>query len=225
MHALTRLKNRFRRSGMTPAAPLTEDPPASPPVATARKPGSLSLKQAVEVGILTLGTHSYGGASLVVFPGDDAKARIGKYCSLAEGVELMPGGNHRPEWVTTYPLRVMFDLPGALRDGLPASKGDIVIGNEVWIGADAKVLSGVRVGDGAVIGAGAVVAADVRPYAIVVGNPAREIRRRFADAEVEALLRISWWDWPDELVVDRVADLSNPDVRGFIERFDQPTPG
>jgi acetyltransferase-like isoleucine patch superfamily enzyme len=180
------------------------------------------LEEAVAAGVLTLGAHSYGGASLVVFPGDSARVRIGKYCSLAEGVELMVGGNHRPDWVTTYPLRVMFDLPGALSDGHPASKGDIVLGNEVWVGADAKILSGVQVGDGAVIGAGAVVTADVRPYAIVVGNPAREVRRRFADAEVEALLRISWWDWPEELVLDRVEELSNPDVRGFIERFDRP---
>lgn len=184
-----------------------------------RRPGSLSLETASEVGFLSLGEHSYGNPSIVAFPGDSAKVRIGRYCSMADGAEFFIGGNHRTDWVTTYPLRAMLELPGALVDGHPATKGDIVVGNDVWIGADARILSGVTIGDGAVIGLGAVVTADVRPYAVVAGNPAQEVRRRFPDAIVDALRQIAWWDWPDETVRERVEDLCSPDLEGFVRRF------
>jgi acetyltransferase-like isoleucine patch superfamily enzyme len=184
-----------------------------------RRPGSLSLAAATEAGVLSLGEHSYGNPGITVFPGDTAKVRIGKYCSMADGAEFFVGGNHRPDWITTYPLRVMLDLPGAMLDGHPDSKGDIAVGNDVWIGADARILSGVTVGNGAVIGLGTVVASDVRPYAVMVGNPAREMRRRFPDPIVDALQRIAWWDWPDETVRERVEELCSPDLEGFVRRY------
>jgi acetyltransferase-like isoleucine patch superfamily enzyme len=187
---------------------------------TGDNPAALSREKAVAAGVLALGGHSYGEPSVLVYPGDTAKARVGRYCSIADGVELMVGGNHRPDWVTTYPLRIMLGLPGALEDGHPASKGDIEVGNDVWLGSGARVLSGVTIGDGAVIGTRAVVATDVRPYAIVVGNPAREIRRRFPDPLIEALRRIAWWDWPDEVVRERVGELCSPDIEGFVRRYD-----
>jgi acetyltransferase-like isoleucine patch superfamily enzyme len=221
MNVLRRILNRPASSSAR-----SQSPPGAGAGAQGvpRKPGSLSLESAVAAGVLTLGERSYGALSVILFPGDTAKARIGRYCSLAEGAELLVGGNHRTDWVTTYPLRVMFDLPGALNDGHPATKGDIVVGNDVWIGADSRILSGVTVGDGAVIGAGAVVATDVRPYAIVVGNPAQEVRRRFSDPVVESLLRIAWWDWPEQLISKRVEDLCNPDVESFVRRFDPGQP-
>ena len=113
----------------------------------------------------------------------------------------------------------MLCTPGAYADGHPHSKGDIEIGHDVWIGREARVLSGVRVGDGAVIGAYAVVARDVRPYAIVVGNPAREVRRRFTDAQCEALLAIAWWNWPEERILANIDQLNGRDVDAFIRRF------
>lgn len=189
----------------------------SPP--KAHKPGALSRDGAIAAGFLSLGEHSYGDPSVIAYPGDSAKVEIGRYCAIADGTEFMVGGNHRPELVTAYPLRIMFDLPGAFEDGCPATKGNIVIGNDVWIGTDALILSGVTVGDGAVIGASAVVSRDVRPYAIVAGNPAREIRRRFADPLVEALQRIAWWNWTDAEVRSRVEELSNPDVEAFVQRY------
>jgi len=171
--------------------------------------------------VLTIGHRSYGEPAVLRYPGDSAAVHIGSYCSIANGVTFMVGGNHRMEWVTTYPLRVMLGLPGALEDGHPATKGDIVVGNDVWFGAEARVLSGVDIGHGAVIGMGAVVAADVPPYAVMVGNPAREVRRRFDDGIVEALLRIAWWNWPDELVRDRVDELCDADVAAFVRRYDR----
>jgi acetyltransferase-like isoleucine patch superfamily enzyme len=179
------------------------------------------MEQATAAGVLTVGAHTYGDPRIVSYPGDTATVRIGRYCSLAPEIQLCVGGNHRPDWVTTYPLRVKLGLPGALSDGHPATKGDIVIGNDVWIGAGVRVLSGVEIGDGAVVGADALVATSVRPYAIVTGNPARETRRRFPDPTVEALRRIAWWDWPDETVRDRVEELCNPDVEAFVRRFDR----
>ena len=185
--------------------------------------GSLSKDEAITIGVLAFGAHSYGhpdgSPRVVVYHGDTATVEIGKYCSIAGGVQFVVGGNHRPDWVTTFPLRIVLDLPGARMDGMPTTKGDIVVGNDVWIGADAKILSGVTIGDGAVIGASAVVASDIRPYAIVVGNPAREIRRRFSDTAIDALQRIAWWDWPDDVVPDRVRYLCDFDIDEFIDRF------
>lgn len=101
---------------------------------------------------ITRGRHSYidGTAHVIAYPGDHAAVYIGSFCSIADRVEFMVGGNHRLDWVTTYPFRVKLGLPGALRDGHPATKGDITIGHDVWIGRGARILSGVTVGNGAV---------------------------------------------------------------------------
>jgi tetrahydrodipicolinate N-succinyltransferase len=112
----------------------------------------------------------------------------------------------------------MLDLPGAFEDGHPTDKGPITVGYDVWLGAGCVVLSGVTIGNGAVMAARAVVAKDVRPYAIVVGNPGREIRRRFTDDQIDALQEIAWWNWPTEKVIAEVADLCSADIEGFIAR-------
>ncbi len=128
-----------------------------------------------------------------------ADLRIGAFCSIAHGVQIVLGGEHRPDWVTTFPFSIMW--PNAPRvAGQPRSRGDVVIGNDVWIGMDATIMSGVTIGDGAVVGAGAVVRRDVDPYTIVVGNPALPVRKRFDDETVERLLAIRWWDWDDETI-------------------------
>ena len=129
------------------------------------------------------------------------------------------GGDHPVDWPSTYPFRIKFDLPGAYTDGLPCTKGNIEVGNDVWICRGSRILSGVRVGHGAVIGAYAVVSKDVRPYAIVVGNPAREVRRRFTDSQVDAMLEIAWWDWPEERVLENIQYLNQSDIDDFILRF------
>jgi virginiamycin A acetyltransferase len=131
---------------------------------------------------------------------------IGRYCAIASGVRfVMPGANHADLGPSTFPFGI-FGEPWAeltmdLVMGAP-SRGDTVVGNDVWLGYRALVLPGVTIGHGAVVAAASVVASDVPPYAIVGGNPARVIRRRYEDEEVERLLRAAWWDWPVELVTE-----------------------
>ncbi|MFI5801663.1 CatB-related O-acetyltransferase [Streptomyces sp. NPDC051561] len=131
---------------------------------------------------------------------------IGRYCAIAAGTRfLMAGADHPTMGVSTYPF-TMFggewaERTLALVTGMP-SRGDTVIGNDVWFGIGATVMPGVRIGDGAIVAAGAMVTADVPPYTIVGGNPAKPIRRRFTDTGVELLLEAAWWHWPAELVTE-----------------------
>ncbi|MEV5877461.1 CatB-related O-acetyltransferase [Streptomyces sp. NPDC052101] len=133
---------------------------------------------------------------------------IGKYCAIAAGTRfLMAGAAHPTMGVSTFPF-TMFGGSWTERTldlvtNMP-SRGDTVIGNDVWIGYQALIMPGVRIGDGAIVAAGAVVTADVEPYTMVGGNPARPIRRRYEDADVERLLRAAWWDWPTELVTEHL---------------------
>ena len=179
------------------------------------------FRELLDAGVLVMGRCSYGTPRVRTFVGDSSRVLIGSFVSIADDVEFIPGGNHRVDWISTFPFRWTFRLPGALEDGHPASKGDVVVGNDVWIGAGARILSGVTIGDGAVVGAGAVVAKDVRPYSVVVGNPAREVSRRFSDEQVEALQGIRWWDWPLELILKRVSLLCSPDVDALIAISDE----
>ncbi|HEY6781188.1 MAG TPA: CatB-related O-acetyltransferase [Thermoleophilaceae bacterium] len=167
---------------------------------------------------LEMGRHSYGEPRIQTFPGDEARVTVGSFSSIAIDVVLMDGGNHRTDWVTSFPLRDRLGLPGALEDGETYAKGDMAIGHDVWIGRGARVLSGVTIGHGAVIGGYSVVTKDVPAYTIVAGNPARPIRQRFSDEQIEALLTIAWWEWPLETIVERVDELSSPDVDAFIRR-------
>jgi virginiamycin A acetyltransferase len=131
---------------------------------------------------------------------------IGRYCAIATDTRfLMAGAEHPTMGVSTFPF-TMFGGEWAERTldivtGMP-SRGDTVVGNDVWFGHRSTVMPGVRIGDGAIVAAGAVVTADVPPYTIVGGNPARRIRQRFDDADVGLLLRAAWWDWPAELVTE-----------------------
>jgi acetyltransferase-like isoleucine patch superfamily enzyme len=167
----------------------------------------------------SMGRYSYGSPRLIKNKWDTARVRIGGFCSIAPEVSFLLGGNHRTQCVSSYPLRIKLGLPNAADDGVGASKGDITIGNDVWIGHGAFILSGVTIGDGAVIGASAVVASDVRAYAVVAGNPARELRRRFNDAQVNALLEIAWWDWPIERIRAEAPHLTSLAIDDFIRRF------
>jgi virginiamycin A acetyltransferase len=131
---------------------------------------------------------------------------IGRYCVLATGIRfLMAGSNHPTAGVSTFPFAIFGGIWAEQTLDIVMtvpSRGDTIVGNDVWIGYDAMVMPGVRIGDGAIVAAGAVVTKDVPPYGIVAGNPARLVRTRFDAAEVERLLRAAWWDWPVALVTE-----------------------
>lgn len=164
-----------------------------------------------------IGDWSYG-TPWVAHWGEPATLKVGRYCSIANDVYIFVGGNHRIDWVTTYPFSALaFQWPNAEGiPGHPATKGDVVIGNDVWIGMGATVLSGITIGDGAVIATRSVVTNDVPAYGIVGGNPARLIRHRFSPDVIERLLAIRWWDWPEERVNRFLPLLLSEDIEAFI---------
>jgi chloramphenicol O-acetyltransferase type B len=141
---------------------------------------------------------------------------MGAYCSTGPGVQIFLGGEHRVDWLTTYPFSEFWEAAKTIK-GHPYTKGDVNIGNDVWIGAEAIILSGVTIGDGAVIGARAVVAKDIPPYAIAVGNPARIIRQRFDEKTIEKLLEIKWWNWDDAQIEKFLPILLSQDFGAFLE--------
>ena len=168
----------------------------------------------------TIGRYSYFKPTIEWQWGDTGHVSIGNFSCVAHDVITMVGGAHPSDWVSTFPLRVHFDKEGMFEDGMPAPEGDITIGNDVYVGRQARILPGVTIGDGALVAAYTVVAKDVRPYAIVVGNPGREIRRRFDDETIERLLRIRWWDWPDERIEEAIPLLSSNRIGEFLDRYD-----
>lgn len=137
---------------------------------------------------------------------------IGRFCAIATGVRfLMNGAAHPGGGFSTYPFGAFPGWAGAPPPEAP-SRGDTVIGHDVWIGREATILPGTRIGHGAIIGAGAVVGGEVPPYAVMAGNPARKLRRRFDDATIAALLEIAWWDWPAERIERAVPAILGADI-------------
>jgi len=168
---------------------------------------------------LEVGEFTYGLRRESFFPyHPNDRVRIGKFCSIADGVRFIFGG-HRVDTVSTFPFRAICfgEVPHA--DAL--TKGDISVGHDVWIGTGALILSGVKIGNGAVVAAGAVVTKDVAPYAVVGGVPAKTIKMRFNPNEIVALENIQWWNWPIEKIKENL-DLFYGNLSHFIEKH-QPT--
>jgi acetyltransferase-like isoleucine patch superfamily enzyme len=149
-----------------------------------------------------VGQFTYGKPKLLFSSASNLE--IGKFCSIADEVEIFLGGNHRLDWISTYPFNEIepFAKVASNITGHPSTKGDVIIGNDVWIGRGVKLMSGVKVGDGSVIAAYSVVTKNIGDYELWGGVPAKFIRKRFSDDEIKTLLEIKWWDWDVSKIKD-----------------------
>lgn len=194
------------------------------------------IKNVVKASNILIGDYTYYDANndpttfeknnvLFNYPEFGDQLIIGKFCSIASGAKFIMGSaNHRMSSVTTYPFNIFGGLwkehtPEHLEQ-LPF-KGDIVIGNDVWIGRESVIMPGVKIGDGSIIGAYSIVTKDVPPYNIVGGNPAKFIKKRFSDELIEILLQLKWWDFEAEKLVEFLPLLCEPDLRKVLERLKQ----
>ena len=168
-----------------------------------------------------IGQYTYGhpsGSPTIIYFAENVKLKIGKFCSFADNVTIMLGVHHPTNWITTYPLNVFLFKNPKRHDGYPTAKGDVFLGNDIWIATGATILSGVTVGNGAVIATGSIVTKDVPPYCIVAGNPAKVIRKRFSDDVIEKLESIKWWDWPIEKIQGEQNNLQSDKIEDFLDR-------
>lgn len=155
------------------------------------------------------------------YPINKDKLIIGKFCSIACGTKFMfTSGNHSLKSLSTYTFPIFFDewnLDAKNITSARDNKGDIVIGNDVWVGYEAVIMPGVKIGDGAIVGTRAVVTKDVPPYTIVGGVPARPIRKRFDDETIEKLLKIKWWDWDKEKIEKNISVIQSGEIDKLLK--------
>lgn len=181
---------------------------------------SVVTRPAIEVGEFTIYNDFVNDPRdfeknnvLYHYPINHDRLVIGRFCSIACGAKFIFNcANHSLRSLSTYTFPLFFeewDLPKSDVATAWDNKGDIVIGNDVWIGYDAVIMAGVTIGDGAIVGARAVVTRDVEPYSIVGGVPAREIRKRFAPDVIQRLLELRWWDWPVDKIRRSIHDIQS----------------
>lgn len=167
-------------------------------------------------GRLTIGEFTYGEPFIIDYGEVGVKVNIGKFCSIAKGVQIYLGANHDYFAITTFPLKVKLFNEEV---NAPLSKGNVSIGNDVWIGRDVTVMSGITIGNGAVIAANSVLTKNVEAYSVVGGNPAKLIKYRFEKEIIEKLEEIEWWNWDIEKIKMNIDLLSSRKVEEFILLF------
>lgn len=172
---------------------------------------------------VSIGRHTYGVVdSTIPNATPEYPIEIGSFCSIAPGVQLLSHMEHRTDLPSLFPFRTLLFPLHRMNDDQPyrnldaISRGPIRVGNDVWLGQNAIVLSGVTIGTGAIVGAGAVVTSDVPAYAIVVGNPARIARYRFPPETIVRLLDSRWWDLSDEQLLGLEAELYDTNIENFL---------
>ncbi|MEY8403938.1 CatB-related O-acetyltransferase [Oscillospiraceae bacterium 44-34] len=155
------------------------------------------------------------------YPINHERLVIGRFCSIACGARfLFNSANHTQRSLSTYIFPVLFEEWDLDVNRIPEAwdnRGDIIVGNDVWIGYEAVILAGVTIGDGAIIAARAVVTKDVPPYTIVGGVPARPIRKRFPQPEIDRLLALRWWDWPPEKIAANLDAIQSGDLNALLQ--------
>lgn len=204
---VSRLRDRARRARRASSGQL---------------PQATRLDERDDLSQYEIGRYSWGHLT-VSSRGPGTTLKVGQFCSFAHGAHIILGGEHRADFVSTYrfPAYPPFNRTHLhLAEDTSVTKGAVVIGNDVWLGHQSLVLSGVTIGDGAIIGAGSVVRHDVPPYAVVAGNPARVAGFRFPPEQIEALLRLKWWDWPIEQISSHLDQFMSDDVAAFIASVD-----
>ncbi|QJN46975.1 GNAT family N-acetyltransferase (plasmid) [Klebsiella pneumoniae] len=166
----------------------------------------------------SLANASQLGKDLLPDRDDVDKLIIGSFCSIGSGASFIMAGNqgHRHDWASSFPFFYMQEEPAFSR-ALDAFQraGDTVIGNDVWIGSEAMIMPGIKIGDGAVIGSRSLVTKDVEPYAIIGGNPAKQIKKRFSDEEISLLMEMEWWNWPLDKIKTAMPLLCSSNIFGL----------
>ena len=171
--------------------------------------------------MINCGRHTYGKQYIKIREwGEGSVLNIGNFCSIADNIQIFLGGNHNVNWITTYPFghvnnNVFNTFNGK---GHPKTNGNVNIGNDVWICSGCTIMSGVSIGDGAVLAANSHVVKNVEPYSIVGGNPAKHIKYRFTNEQIEKLLKIKWWDWDDQKINEILHLLCSENIEIFIEK-------
>lgn len=172
---------------------------------------------------MKVGKYTYGTQHLNVTSwGEGTELKIGSFCSIGANIKIFLGGNHRTDWVTTYPFGHVNNNKFNKFDGNghPKSNGDVIIGNDVWIGTNATIMSGVEIGDGAVIANNSHVVKNVEPYSIVGGNPAKLIKKRFNEETINKLLKLKWWDKEDNEINDISSLLCSTNLDELFKIYD-----
>lgn len=169
---------------------------------------------------MIVGKHTYGQNNIKLLSwGEGSKLTVGAFCSIAANLTIYLGGNHRVDWVTTYPFghihkHIFNNFSG---EGHPKTNGDVIIGNDVWIGSNVTIMSGVKIGDGAVIANNSHVVKNVDPYSIVGGNPSKLIKMRFSQEIIDDLLKLKWWDLDDNIINKLSPYLCSNDLESFFK--------
>lgn len=168
--------------------------------------------------MITVGKHTYGVEHIKIkYAREDINLTIGKFCSIADNITIYQAGDHHADWITTYPFSHKEIFDKSPKTNHATTRGDIIIGNDVWIGDNVTIMSGVQIGDGAIIGANSHVISNIKPYSVVGGNPAQLYYFRFRQIIIEELLKIRWWDWPEEKINENTLILCSDNYDKIID--------
>jgi len=169
--------------------------------------------------IRKVGKHTYGHTNIEIFYwGEGTWLDIGSFCSISGHIQIYLGGNHRIDWGTTYPFGHINQqlFPTFSGVGHPQTKGNVIIGNDVWIGTNVTIMSGINIGDGSVIASNTLVTKDIDPYSVVGGNPSKLIKYRFPPSIINQLLDLKWWEMEDSLIDQISPYLCNENFQQYL---------